>query len=105
MGREVPRNGRRSIPPRDRNPPRDHNPPRENYQRRGTPYEVGQSYRYMPEFREPADPYFSQKYDNRGRRGGGYRGGRDIPGYFPASRRPQRPEQLMNEFDYTGGSG
>lgn len=91
MGREVPRNQSRRS-----------NPPRDFYQRRGTPYEVGQSYRYMPDFRGSADPYF-QKYDRQGRRGG-FRG-RGLPGYFPASRHPQRPEQLMDDFDYTGGNG
>lgn len=59
----------------------------------------------MPDFREERDPYFQSKYDGQQARptgGRGYRGGRDQPrpGYFPASRRPQHPEQLMQDFDY-----
>ena len=100
LGREVPRNPRQE---RSQGYPQNGG---NSYQRRGAPYEVGQSYRYMPGFREEQrDPYFSNKYDGQPRPAGsrgGFRGSRDQPrpGYFPASRRPQHPEQLMQDFDY-----
>jgi len=107
MGREVPRNDvRRSQAPPTNYYDRDRRDGgRQGYQRRGAPYEVGQSYRYMPDFREDRDPYFAQ-YDRPrggGGVGGGYRG-RDQPrpGYFPAARRPQRVDQLVGDFGYQG---
>jgi len=54
----------------------------------------------MPNFHEERDSFFAQ-YDRNSGRPGLYRG-RDQPrpGYFPAARRPQRPDQLVNDFGY-----
>ena len=103
MGREVPRNQeRRTQAPQNHYYDRPREVGRQGYQRRGAPYEVGQSYRYMPDFREERDPYFTQYERPRGG-GSGYRG-RDQPrpGYFPAARRPQRVDQLVDDFGYQG---
>ena len=79
MGREIPRNrSRRGEAPPD---PYQRRPQqqigdrqRSGFSRRGAPYEVGQSYRYMPHFQEERDSYFSQ-YEPQmgGGRGGGMR--------------------------------
>ena len=98
LGREVQRTQPNRRSERALDSFYDNRASRQGYQRRGAPYEVGQSYRYMPNFHEERDTYFSQ-YD-RSAAGRSFRGGRDQPrpGYFPAARRPQRPEQLVDDF-------
>ena len=79
MGREIPRNqNRRSqAPPNqyyEQTPQNGRDGGRNGYQRRGNHYEIGQSYRYMPNFEDERDSYFSRAYGGpqnaRGNRGG-----------------------------------
>ena len=103
MGREVPRNEQRlkQAPNQQFYGRRDDGARHNGYQRRGNPYQVGQSYRFMQGYQQDRDPYF-QQYDQPPRRNGqGFRGGRDQPrpGYFPASRNPKRVDQLVDDFD------
>lgn len=74
MGREIPRNrqeSRRNQAPEPFYGMREEG--RQGYQRRGAPYQVGSSYRYMPNFQQERDSYFAQYERNTGH-GGPFRG-------------------------------